>query len=756
VAVSAKAKANEPQKPAEKTAPAAAVALPKIAASLTPAPVPLVPSPPQIPQLPSVAEAEPGRIPPPLPLAPPTPALQPLRQLVMPLTAVPSAPLFTARALDPTPVQGLQPVPPSQPEYSPAMIEPAAQEAAVAVPPSASVLDLESCGSMVAVLEMPESIEPTELSTAKFPIPNLKRPSAPQSSQLPDPVPAGLTALSANMRAVDDRTRSACTSVVPISAASGRILLGFEELESPKLRHNGSFELHEGQLRPLTLPDVAVPPVAHLQTLEADTQWIPLSEPVKPQPPLTARELEFDPALLRYLDVQEEMVAELRAMDAVGLAPPTKLVFEAESKPLTGPSLQAKGVSPLAWQVAVITVPSVDREMRPDAELRQRVAEYQIVQQEICKLDAAASKSAPMLVFPDVASRIPVRGPGVAISAHAAFRGFTPWPQIGPVGRPVSGFEMEFDAEVLNRVQEWEDFCATAHASEESKSLSETVEAAVAGQLVVDPPVAGPEFVEPKQALVAFGTAATEVEDDEVVVHALTPIVEVTVPPIAKMTRLPLLVLQPRGLKPKPRQAPPQAEFSEFSPLVPTIGKLVKIIPSPIMNIQHSRVMAPPGWLVTAAIALLIPITALGVVNYWILPSQRGVTPVAAAAPVVADPAASSPATPVSPKVTSAPALAVAAPAWKKQLEFTGLRLQSSTVKCLVVNHGKDTPALYLLVTLRSSRGSNESPVGTFRVRLSPLGSGSSREIAEPISFTPPMRSIDWSDLRSDVELLKP
>jgi hypothetical protein len=89
-------------------------------------------------------------------------------------------------------------------------------------------------------------------------------------------------------------------------------------------------------------------------------------------------------------------------------------------------------------------------------------------------------------------------------------------------------------------------------------------------------------------------------------------------------------------------------------------------------------------------------------------------------------------------------------------LEFAGLRLQNSTVKCLVVNHGKDTPLLSLLVTLRSSRGANDPPVGTFRVRLSPMVAGSSREIAEPISFTPPMRSIDWSDLRSDVEILKP
>jgi hypothetical protein len=96
-------------------------------------------------------------------------------------------------------------------------------------------------------------------------------------------------------------------------------------------------------------------------------------------------------------------------------------------------------------------------------------------------------------------------------------------------------------------------------------------------------------------------------------------------------------------------------------------------------------------------------------------------------------------------------------PVWTRQLEFTGLRLQNSTVKCLVVNHGKlDTPLLHLLVTLRSSRGTSEPPVGTFKVHLSPLGSGNSREIAEPILFTPPMRSIDWSDLKAELQVLKP
>ena len=392
------------------------------------------------------------------------------------------------------------------------------------------------------------------------------------------------------------------------------------------------------------------------------------------------------------------------------------------------------------------------------------MAEYQARQQELREIDAAASKSAPMLVFSDVASRIPVRVPSPANSPQAAFRGFTPWLQIGPVGKPVFAFEMEFDAEVLNRVQEWEESCAAPVEDLDSRSEIETVEAVVSSPAAeiaaTEPPIADPAVEEPQQALVTFGTVEESAEDgeEEDVIHALTPIVEVMVPPSAKMTRLPALDLQPAGSKPKPREAQPQPQFSEFSPLVPTTGKLVKIIPSPIMNIHHSKVIAPPGWLVTAAIALLIPITALGVVNYWILPSQRGATTTGAAAPVAAaDPAVPATATPVPPKAATTPATpAAVVTVWQKQLEFTGLRLQSSTVKCLVVNHGKDTPALYLLVTLRSSRDANGPPVGTFKVRLSPLGSGNSREIAEPISFTPPMRSIDWSDLRADVELVKP
>jgi hypothetical protein len=595
-----------------------------------------------------------------------------------------------------------------------------------------------------------------------IPIPVLAPPLEPpppavQSTR--DPVPAGLTALSQNMRVFDHRSRGGATAL-----ASDRVTplpsglafdLGLGSAPVADILSNGTFQLRDGRLEPLTLPEFTTPVDLWAGFPSGDRleiEWL-APETSGPRHAFPVPELDYDPALARLAEDHGERERELTAMDLAGLAPGLKLqppvVVAGQA---ANARIVAEAPASLPWQETWIAFPDFEASAAADEQLLAEVRRFEAEQKEIRDLEAAAGKCSRLFVDPAAPQRLTPRKPGPAAPPELAFRGYTAWIQAAPMGRPVARFEMEFDASLLERVQEWE---------ESGQAVAPPPDAPVHVQEEPSPVTASPVAVEPEappqqQALVtleqALAAIPPEIEAGNRTGEALTPIVEMMAPPIARLTRLPALVLRPAGEQPGPRRTSPQAEFSDSNPLVPSTGKLVKIIPSPIMNIHSSRVTAPPGWLVTAAIALLIPITALGVVNYWILPSQR--TSAASAPAAQVTPETPAPAAPATPKPTSP---APAAVNWQRHLELTGLRLQGSTVKCIAVNHGRENvPALNLLVTLRSSRASSEPPVGTFRVRLSPLAAGDSREIAEPISFVPPMRqNIDWSDLRAEIQIAK-
>jgi hypothetical protein len=170
--------------------------------------------------------------------------------------------------------------------------------------------------------------------------------------------------------------------------------------------------------------------------------------------------------------------------------------------------------------------------------------------------------------------------------------------------------------------------------------------------------------------------------------------------------------------------------------------------------------------MVTAGIALLLPITAVGVVNYWILPSQRASAAsspaaVESAAPVAksasTEPAAASPAGGGS--GNSVPAASSAGQAaLRKSLQLTGIRmLDGGRVQFLVVNIGKADipPSSVFQVTLRSNNPKpGEPPVGSFQVRLNaPLSPREARDLVTPITLSSQLRpDVDLNDLRVEMQ----
>jgi hypothetical protein len=297
-------------------------------------------------------------------------------------------------------------------------------------------------------------------------------------------------------------------------------------------------------------------------------------------------------------------------------------------------------------------------------------------------------------------------------------RGYWPWPSPAtPAGRPVLGvMQLEMDSAVLKAV-------------EPPKALV----LAQRPDLMVRP---APPPAEPEPEI-------------------LIPIVESATPPMARLVPLPKVGVRPRSVFLRPGRVVPTPEFPLGEPYVPQ-RRSARLIPSPIYDGAKKKSSifssSSPGWLITAAIALLIPMGALGVVNYWILPAQR--------ASAASAPSQSSSQAPASTVRDGAAGDALPAN-WKKVVEITGIRLQDGRAQYIVVNHGKaPIPSTMVLVTLRSASAAAKGlpPVGSFQVRLAPLAPKESREMSSAIQMAPVSNTsgdVDWTDIRAELQLVK-
>jgi len=298
-------------------------------------------------------------------------------------------------------------------------------------------------------------------------------------------------------------------------------------------------------------------------------------------------------------------------------------------------------------------------------------------------------------------------------------RSYWPWPSAATtVGKPVLGvMDFEMDPAVLKAV-------------EPPKALV----LAQRPELMVRPEPPAPE-AEPE---------------------ILIPIVESATPPMARLVPLPRVGMLPRSVFLRPGRIAPAPEFPLGEPCVPQ-RRSARLIPSPIYADGARKTSffskSSPGWIITALIALLIPIGALGVVNYWILPAHRASaasTPSQGPAPSTGEGAAA----------TATPGDALPAN-WKKVVEITGIRLQDGRAQYIVVNHGKaPIPSTTVLVTLRSASAAAKGlpPVGSFQVRLAPLAPKESREMSSAIQMAPVSNTggdSDWTDIRAELQLVK-
>ncbi|MBS1832638.1 MAG: hypothetical protein JST65_07995, partial [Acidobacteria bacterium] len=98
-----------------------------------------------------------------------------------------------------------------------------------------------------------------------------------------------------------------------------------------------------------------------------------------------------------------------------------------------------------------------------------------------------------------------------------------------------------------------------------------------------------------------------------------------------------------------------------------------------------------------------------------------------------------------------------AAASWRKQLQITGIRMQDSKVRFVLINHAKsDAPAMSLLVHLRSVNAKPSDPaIGTFQIRLSPLAPAEARDLSSGVELSPSAKNVDWTDIRADIQAAK-
>ncbi len=466
--------------------------------------------------------------------------------------------------------------------------------------------------------------------------------------------------------------------------------------------------------------------------------------------------VEPDPEVLTEAKRQEQRLAEQQSIlnlerAVAGLAKavpycsysgrpslegtPTARPALATRGPLPGPTPELPAGVPIRVEFVVERDHAVVLEVRRQHEL---LAEDKLRR----TIDRAAANQAPLIADTDAIPK--PQSPGAAQAIRA--RGYWPWRETAPIHASAPDFAIEQDPLVLEALR-----------PKPAPVLALTI---VHGH---PHPASAP---------------AAQVEEDDdprnrfsKTIEFLNPIIEAPVPPMAKQLPLPWIGIRPRQVQPKAKQSATQPLFELREPCIPQRhGKDARIIPSPIYGGKHRRVrsssIAADGggarsssWLVTATIALLIPIGALAIVNYWVLPGHRASAaspaPVAANAPETASPAAADPTPPPAATPTAAAPGAAGLPQnWKKLIELTGIRLQDGRVTFLIVNHSKtEFPAATFNVNLRGAGARLTDPIlGMFQVRLNKMAPREAREISSPVNLTPQGRmEVDWTDIRADL-----
>lgn len=374
------------------------------------------------------------------------------------------------------------------------------------------------------------------------------------------------------------------------------------------------------------------------------------------------------------------------------------------------------------------------------------------------QFDAAASQLAGLV-------RLPVRlqfRKGFTATGFWLNREPEPWTPLPPQGAPVIDYRVPMDRAVLAAIEE-----------ERRKAM----------ELVAPPSLAAKPTAANNALVLVSNPGSDRKVDPNGTIEILHPIIEAPVPAMAKLQPLPLFGLRPKQSNPRPRHVPLKPEFPPGLPFIPMRSVAnVRIIASPIYGEKRPRTYKPAkaasmpslgtgsfrqpattaGWMVTAGVALLIPITAIGVVNYWILPSQRASA--ASNPPVVETAARPAPAEPAAGSSAggggSSAATAAGANAfnWRKSLQLTGIRmLEGGRVQFLVVNIGKADvpPSSVFQVTLRSNNPKpGEPPIGSFQVRLNaPLSPREARDLITPITLSSQLRpDVDLNDLRIEMQ----
>jgi hypothetical protein len=700
---------------------------------------------------------------------------------------VPPAPqVFSSipREPDPPPVQAGVAVAPVIPQFL-------LQTSSPFIPP------LAPAPVPIAAADVPAAVE----QAAPPPLPaSVMPPPLPEPE--PDPASAGLVqeglrALSENMRAWDDpaaRRSRRPAEVLPIFAREPATVAelaipGKEAPEAEQLVPRQIVEQPRTAFSPRVYPitpitnsaalnieaysyEQAPAPVAQVKEIALGTAKV-----------LRGLELAFDPALLEVLEQHEQQDKEWDALEAAGLCPRLAVPFSPVFRAFRRAPILSTPHAQFAPGLAARQTYTPD--VLEDLELRTAVSEYNAKTAEEQSIDQSVGSLAGLAktTFIPTARVVPTSG---ILEAG----GFCSWPIESPKGLPVPEFAIDVDLDVRKAVYEYEvaeaqrldrefELLMTEAPPKPPPVLVPEPEAAppieVESPIAAAPPPPPPATEQPLQpepppkpeappvmalTLVPRAQSSTveepepEVEKEDPFLKTgplLIPIVESSVPPMAKSVAPPYFEPTAAKMKIRPRRATVTPSFTSFEPHVPPrLGKKLPLIASPLLSPNNARRGGSNSLVLPIAIGLLIPITALGVLNYWILPAQRAS---AASAPV--ESTSSRPEPPTSPAAAAAPANQN----WRKQIELSGLRLQDSTVRFIAVNHAKNpSPALTLSVTLRSaSARATDSSVGTFQVKLSPIAAGDSRDMSAQVNLTPPIRpNMDWVDLRADIQAAKP
>jgi hypothetical protein len=166
-----------------------------------------------------------------------------------------------------------------------------------------------------------------------------------------------------------------------------------------------------------------------------------------------------------------------------------------------------------------------------------------------------------------------------------------------------------------------------------------------------------------------------------------------------------------------------------------------------VLGEEGRKNAAPPGWLASLVVMLVLLVTGL-LVLFYVLPAGEP-----EARTKLASPGPVSTAGTVSPDPQAHP--------MTRYIEVTGLRIvvdlnRKSTIQYLVVNHAAaEVAALNLNVVIRSA--ANDQPVCSFATKMPSLGPYESREFIAGIST--PVRALempDWPNLRADVTVTAP